>query len=600
MNLSTTIAELYYIVCKKWKDKIAYRYKEEEEWKEMTYTEFLEKSEQLAIGFLELGIKKGDRVGVISENRIEWVISVAALTLIGAIDVPLFPTTTSKQEEAIFKDCRASAVIVSNNFQLNKVLEFKDNVESLRHIFVMNDDFYSDDLFVRKLSDILERGSKLKSTTERKNLLQNLRIKFQPDDIVTLVYTSGTTGEPKGVMLTNQNLIANAISSTAAINVTENDTTVSFLPLCHCFERMTTAYVIFAKGAPIAITASIDTLMSVIQDIKPSFMTSVPKFLDTVKKRIYSSMQKSSAAKYKLFEWAVKIGMKYVENKYNNKSNALLLPRYNLAKRLVLSKIKEKIAPNLKQFIVGGAALSSDTTLFFEMLGIQCLQGYGLTEAAPVVSVARYNENEVGTVGKPLPEVEIKIAEDGELLIRGKNIMKGYWEKPEATKEVIDSEGWLYSGDIVKMTEKNNIQITDRKKYIIVNSGGKNIAPQPIETVINQSKYIEQCVLIGDNREYCIALLTPNYEEIKELAAISNIQYNNEEELLYNQQIIAHIKRDIDHLQKDFSKFERVRKFQFLIKPFSLESGELTPKLSIRRHVVEKNYSELIESIYGK
>lgn len=600
MNFST-VAEFYYIVCKKWNDRIAYKYKIDDVWHEMSYNEFLTQAECLALGLLELGIKKGDRVGVVSENRIEWVISVAAITLIGAIDVPLFPTLTSKQEETIFNDCQASMVIVSNNFQLNKVLEFKENVESLRHVLIMNDRTNNEELFVRNLSDIIKRGAALKTEKERKQLLQNMRIKFQPDDIVTLIYTSGTTGTPKGVMLTNKNLVSNNIASTKSINVHETDSTVSYLPLCHALERMTTAYVIWATGATIALTSSIETLMSVMNEIKPSFMTTVPKFLDTVKKKIDASMQAQGGVKYKTYKWAVEVGMKYKRNQFEGKSNTLLAPKYKLAKSLVLNKIKEKIGPNLIQMVSGGAALSDETALYFEMIGIKILQGYGLTEASPVISVTRYDENnELGIIGKALPGVEIKVEEDGELLIRGDNVMKGYWNNPEATREVIDEDGWLSTGDIVKITEKENIKIIDRKKFIIVNSGGKNIAPQPVETVICQSKYIDQCVLIGDNREYCVALLTPNYSEIKNLADSFNVKYDNESDLLSNEQIISHIKKDIDYLQKDFSKFERVRKFQFLYKPFTIESGELTPKLSVKRNVVEKHYSELIDSMYGK
>ena len=599
MNVST-LAEFYYVVCKKWTNKIAYKYKIDDEWKEISYNDFLTQAECLAIGFLELGIKKGDRVGIVSENRIEWVISVAALSLIGAIDVPLFPTLTSKQEEAIFNDCKANVVIVSNNFQLNKVLEFKENVDSLRHVIVMNDSTPSEELFVRKLSDIIKRGASLKTESERKQLLLNLRIKIQPEDIVTLIYTSGTTGTPKGVMLTNKNLLANCNAASQAVTVDENETTVSYLPLCHCFERMVSAYLLWSKGSTIALTSSIETLMSVLAEIKPSFMTTVPKFLDTVKKKIDASMQAQGGVKYKTYNWAVNIGMKYVRNKYEGKSNVLLKPQYKLAQSLVLNKIKDKVGPNLRQLISGGAALSDETAIFFEMLGIKMLQGYGLTEASPVISVVRYDEdNELGTIGTAIPGVEIKVEEDGELLVRGDNVMKGYWNNKAATQEVIDEDGWLATGDIVKITDKNNIKIIDRKKFIIVNSGGKNIAPQPVEMVISQSKYIDQCVLIGDNREYCVALLTPNYSEIKNLADSFNIKYEKESDLLSNEQIVSYIKKDIDYLQKDFSKFERVRKFQFLYKPFTIESGELTPKLSIKRNVVEKNYSELINSMYG-
>lgn len=599
MNFST-IPELYYSVCKKWGNKIAYNYLVGEDWEEITYNDFLIQVECFALGLMDLGIHKGDRIGVISENRLEWLVSVAAISMIGAIDVPLFPNLTSKQEADIFADCQATAIIVSNSYQLNKVLDFKDDISSLRHIIVMNDKIDNKDIYVRRMSEILQRGSTIKTPEERRSLLQNIRAKLNKEDIVTLIYTSGTTGEPKGVMLTHENLIANGVGSKASISLSDKDEVVSFLPLCHCFERMVSAYVVFAAGATITLAPSVETLMPIMQKFQPTFMTVVPKFLDTVKKKIMSAMEKESITKQKIFNWAINVGSKYVRNKLAGKSNPLINTQYNLAYKLVFSKLREKVGENLVQFISGGAALSDGTTEFFEMIGIQCLQGYGLTEASPVVSVCRLGENEIGTIGKPLPNLEVKIAEDGELLIRGASIMKGYWNNEEATNDVLDKDGWLYSGDIATMTERGNLKITDRKKYILVNSGGKNIAPQVIENVISQSKYIEHCVLIGDNREYCTALLTPNYEAIRKLAEGFGIEYNEEEELLNNKKIIAHIKNDIDYLQKDFSKFERIRKFQFLSKVFSIEAGELSPKLSVKRHVVEKKYSELIDLMYGQ
>lgn len=594
-----TIPEMLKYVCEKYEDKDAYLYKLNGEYKSISYTNLMNRVQCFMLGMMEMGIHKGDKVGIVAENRIEWIIASFAINSIGAIDVPIFPILTSKQEEYIFQHSEATAVIVSNNFQLNKVMEFKDNIPSLRHIIVMNNDFMSKEVFVRSMEDVTARGAQLKSESDRKAIFEEKRSKINEDDLLTIIYTSGTTGEPKGVMLSHKNVVSNVKAAHKAVTDLEGQTAVTFLPLCHTFERMAGFYTLFSGGTKIAIAESIDSLPANMKEIKPTIIPSVPKFLETVKKRVESSMEREPANKQKVFKWAVNIGKKYIKNKFEGKSNFLISPQYALADKLVYSKIRERFGGNLKTFISGGAALPLEIHEFFEVIGIHVLQGYGLTEASPVISINTYSNTEFGTVGAPMCNVEVKIAPDGEILARGPNIMKGYWKDSSATRDAIDEEGWLNTGDIGIITEKGNIRITDRKKNIFVSSGGKNIAPQPIEDLISQSKYIDHCVLIGESREYCTALLTPNYEQLKSLAGEFGIEFQNEDELISDKKIVNHIKKDIDFLQKDLSKFERVRRFSLLSKPFTIESGELSPKLSIKRHVVEQMYSKLIETMYG-
>ncbi len=595
-----TISEMFNITCKKWgKSKVCYRYKENGEWKSLNYEELYDKVSAFAIALMELGIHKGDRIGIASENRIEWIIASFAITQLGAIDVPIFPILTAKQEEYIFSHSEVSAIIVSNNFQLKKVLEFKDNIPSLRHVIVMNKDYDRKNLFVRSMTELIERGESIRNSKEREELLTECCDKITEDDLLTIIYTSGTTGEPKGVMLTHKNVASNVTASIKAFGGDlSKERALSYLPFCHAYERTTGFYALFAGGAEVAIAESIDTVATNLKEIQPTFMTTVPKLLEKVKKKIYLAIEKESSIKKKMFHWAVSVGTKYVRNLLKNQVNPFTTTKYNIADKLVFSKLREKLGGQLRRMYSGGAALPIDVAEFFWALGIKVYEGYGLTEASPVVAVGRDNNIELGTIGTPLDGIEVRLADDGEILVRGPNVMKGYWKDELATQEAIDEDGWLYTGDIAIITEKGNLKITDRKKNIFVSSGGKNIAPQPIENLLCQSKYIDQCVLIGERREYCTALLTPNFEQLKQLANDLGLEYQSEDELIVNQKIIKHIKNEIDFYQKDLSKFEKIRKFSLLSKPFSVETGELSPKMSIKRHIVERNYADIIERMY--
>lgn len=595
----STIPEMFNRVCDRLGDgKPAFMYKQGSEWQSMNHEQLREEVECFAIALMELGIHKGDRIGIVSENRIEWIIASLAISSIGAVDVPIFPILTAKQEEYIFSNCDASAIIVSNNFQLGKVLQFKERISALRHIIVMNKEFNSNDLFVRSMDELIQRGEVLRTADVRKQIFKDCCEKISEDDLLTIIYTSGTTGNPKGVMLTHKNVVANIHGALNAIGDLSNEITLSYLPFCHSYERTTGFYALFSSGATIGIAESIDSVATNIRDIKPTFMTTVPKLLETVKKKIYLAMEKESASKRRIFNWSIGVGIKHFRNSQAGKSNPIINAQYALAEKLVYSKLRERMGGRLRRFISGGAALTVDVGEFFFAIGVGVYQGYGLTESAPILTFCRIEDNELGTIGKALSNVEIKLAADGEILARGPNIMKGYWNDPIATQEAIDPDGWLYTGDVAILTEKKNLKITDRKKYIFVSSGGKNIAPQPIESLLTQSMYIEHCVLIGERREYCTALLTPNFENLKNLAKEFGIEFTSEDELITNERIVNYIKKDLDHYQRDLSKFERIRKFSLLSKPFSVESGELSPKLSIKRYIVERNYAEIIEKMY--
>ncbi|MCX6154193.1 MAG: long-chain fatty acid--CoA ligase [Candidatus Kapabacteria bacterium] len=597
----STIPEMFLTITEKFKaQKTAMMYKKDGIYLSFNHSEIREKVECLAIGLLDLGIHSNDRIGFVSENRWEWMVASFAITCIGAVDVPVFPTLSAKQEEYIFGNCDVAAIVVSNKFQLQKVLQFKDSIPSIRHIIVMGDEVHSSDLSVKSLSSLIKRGSEIRSAEERKTIFEEHCLKVQTDDLLTLIYTSGTTGNPKGVILTHKNICSNIEGALERIKFTSEDILLSYLPWCHAFERTAGFYCIFATGATVALAESLETVAANIREVQPTLLTTVPRLLEVVKKKIYSEIEKSSTAKQKVFNWAIDAGKNYFNKKFEGKSSIYSSAKNIIADKLVFSKLKEKLGGRMKLILSGGAALPEEIALFFNAAGLTVIQGYGLTEASPVVTINSEDDNEIGTIGKPIFNVEVKIAADGEILARGPNIMKGYWNDFVATRDSINSEGWLLTGDIGTYTKKGNIKITDRKKNLFVSSGGKNIAPQPIENLISQSKYVDHVLLVGDRREYCTALISPNIAELNNLAQKLGLEDMDIKELVTDKKIVYEIHKDIDTLQKDLAKFERVRRFQILSIPLSVDGGELSPKMNIKRHVVEKKYEDLIEAMYGE
>lgn len=565
----------------------------------VSYTELQEMVENFAAGLLELGIERGDRVGIISENRLEWVIADFAIAAIGAVNVAVFPTLTPKQIQFIFDDCTASCIIVSNSFQLNKVLKIASELRALEHIIVMNDDTAFQPGMIRSFKNVAQLGATKYSLAERREMfLKNSQL-ARPDDLLTLIYTSGTTGNPKGVMLTHKNIVSNINGIMNAVEIKPTDLLLSYLPLCHSYERTNGYYTAFAAGAAIAFAESIETVAENLREVQPTIVTSVPRLFERIKGRVIASMEKEKPAKQKIFNWAMEIGKTYLLAQKNGKISGLLKTKHALADKLVFSKIRERTGGKIRFFASGGAALPIDIAEFFKILNIHIVEGYGLTETSPVIAVNRLGAIEFGTVGKPLDNVEVIIADDGEILARGPNIMKGYWKDPASTKEAIDEDGWLHTGDIGKFNDNGNLAITDRKKHLFISSGGKNISPQPIEQLLTGIKYIDQSLLIGDKREYCTALIVPDFDVLKSFAEANGISFKSNEELLQNPKIYELFKNEIDTHQRDLAKYERVRKFTLLPEAFTVENGGMTPTLKVKRKEVEKKFAEIIEKMYS-
>lgn len=566
-------------------------------YKGITYDELKEQTDAFAFGLAALGLKKEDCVALISENRPEWVYADFAMQLLGIINVPLYPSLTSDSIQYILNDSESKAIIVSTGFQLNKVQKIMNNCKHLKHIIILNDHddvSKSENLFTFR--QIQERGKSIQRSNP--DLLKKSASEITEDDVCTIIYTSGTTGEPKGVILTHKNIISNVNAALDIFPITKDDVFLSFLPLCHIFERMAGYYTAFAAGCTIYYAESIEKVAINLQEAKPTLMTSVPRLFERMHSRIIKNVESQPPKKQKIFYWALEVGKKFAAAQKKGSVPLGLKLKHKLADKLVFKKLRERTGGRLRFFISGGAALSKELGEFFEAVGIKIVEGYGLTESSPVIAANRPDDYKFGTVGKPLPGVEIKIAPDGEILARGPNIMKGYYKKRKETDETIIN-GWLHTGDIGAFDSEGFLMITDRKKHLFKTSAGKYIAPTHIENIFLNSKYIDQFVLIGDKRMFLSALIVPDYEALKEFADAHKIPYKNESDLTNNEQIYKLIEDDMAKLQRSLANYERVRKFALLDKPFTIETGEITPSLKIKRKVVEEKYGEVIEKMYA-
>jgi len=571
------------------------KYKIDNNYVDYSYKQLYDETESLALGLISLGVKRFDKVAIIGENRPEWVFSDMAILGLGAIDVPLYPILTSESIEYILNNSDSVGIIVSTQFQLNKILKIKDKCRKLKFIIIMNDAEINDkDVYTFK--QVQQKGKIYKN--ENPNLFEQSLSIANEEDLCTIIYTSGTTGEPKGVMLTHKNIISNVYGAHEIFDFNETDVFLSFLPLCHIFERMAGYYTALSGGCTIAYAEGIEKIAQNMVEIKPTIMTAVPRLFERMYSRIKKNVESQPEKKQKIFNWAIEVGKLYAEKKRANEIIPIsLLLKHKLADTLVFKKLRERTGGRIRFIVSGGAALSRELGLFFEAVGLLIIEGYGLTESSPVIAANRVNDYKYGTVGKPLPGVEIKIAKDGEILASGPNIMKGYYNNKKETDETI-KDGWLHTGDIGVFDAEGFLIITDRKKHLFKTSTGKYIAPTPIENMFLASKYIDQFVLIGDRRMFITALIVPDFEALKEYADANRISYKNEKELTDMKQIYELLEKELAVFQKKLAAYEKVRKFTILDKPFSIETGEITPSLKVKRKVIEERYSDLIEEMY--
>jgi long-chain acyl-CoA synthetase len=599
LKACSTIPELYQFLTEEYKpeaERFVLHRKVEGKYKGITYNELKEETNSFAYGLSSLGVGKVDKVAIISENRPEWVYSDFAILELGGIDVPLFPSLTADSIEFILNNSEAKGVIISNKFQLNKLRKIIDKCKHIKFIIVLNEnDFDTDVKNLHTFTQVQELGKSYQPS--HPNLLEDSIKQIDEKDVCTLIYTSGTTGEPKGVILTHKNIMSNVNSTLEIYPITKDDVFLSFLPLCHSFERMAGYYSAFAAGAPVYYAESIETVAANLIEVKPTIMTSVPRLFERIYSKIIKNVESQPEKKQKIFYGALNIGNQYANAKREGKISLPLRIKHKVADKLVFKKLKEKTGGNLRFFISGGAALPRALGDFFESTGIIIIEGYGLTESSPVIAANRFDDYKFGTVGKPLPGVEVKIASDGEILARGPNIMQGYYKNKKETEATL-IDGWLHTGDIGVFDADGFLMITDRKKHLFKTSAGKYIAPTPIENTFLASKFIDQFIVIGDRRMFLSALVVPDFEALKEYADSNKIPYASEEDLTKNDKIYKLLEQDMNQLQKKLANYERIRRFSVLHKPFTIESGEITPSLKIRRKAIESNYGELIDEMY--
>ena len=539
-----------------------------------------------------------DRVAILSENRPGWYLLDMAILNIGAITVPLYPSLPPNQIEYILKNCSAKGVIVSNMLQLGKILSIWQNLPELSLVVVMNRLEEKVDE-VRDLNQMKAEGKKI--LAEKPWLLEMTPV--EPDDVATIIYTSGTTGLPKGVMLTHRNICENVKSCSSIIRLDDTDRGLSFLPLSHAYERTGGYYLLFGCGATIYMAESVETISLNMAEARPTIMFTVPRLFERIKTGLLKQIATQSSVKQKIFSWALKTGEHYhLELNNKGKASATLTMQHMLAEKLVYSAIKSKFGGELRYFVSGGAALPQKIGEFFQALEITILEGFGLTETAPVTHVNRPEKIKFGTVGQAVENVEVMIAQDGEILLKGPNIMKGYWNDEAATREVI-LDGWLHSGDIGEIDRDGYLKITDRKKHIIVTSGGKNIAPMPIETLIAESDYVDQVMVIGEKRPFLIVLIVPEFTKLKEFAATEGIRLSKgctNRELIENKAIINIYDNLLRTVSRQLATHEKVRKFLLVDSAFTVENGQMTPTLKLRRKAILEKYATEIDAVYNE
>ncbi len=594
-----TIPEMFHYVTKDFganQEKPALKHKYNAEYTDISYKQLYDNTERFAFGLSSLGVKRGDKVAIIAENRPEWVYSDMAILGLGAIDVPLYPILTADTIEYVLNNSESIGIIVSTKFQLNKVLKVRENCKYLKFIIVMNDLDEKPSDGILTFNEIYTKGEDYKK--DNPDLFKENSTLCKEDDTCTIIYTSGTTGEPKGVVLTHKNIVSNVKGAHEIFDFGEADTFLSFLPMCHIFERMAGYYTALSGGCTIAYAESIEKIAQNMTEIKPTIMTAVPRLFERIYSKIKKNVESQPEKKQKIFNWAIEVGRQYMEYKRNGESVPLTLTlKHKAADKLVFGKLRERTGGKIRFMVSGGAALPRDLGLFFEAVGIIVIEGYGLTESSPVIAANRPDDYKYGTVGKPLPGVEVKIAKDGEILAAGPGIMQGYYKNKKETEETL-KDGWLHTGDIGVFDAEGFLLITDRKKHLFKTSTGKYIAPTPLENMFLASKYIDQFIIIGDRRMFVTALIVPDYEALQEYADAHRIQYTDPKELVNLKQVYELLEKELQQFQKKLASFEKVRKFTILEQPFTIEDGSMTPSLKLKRKVIEERYSDLIDDMY--
>jgi long-chain acyl-CoA synthetase len=553
----------------------------------------------LSLGLRAIGLQAGDRVAIASESRPEWVISDLAILAAGSVTVPIYPTLSAPQMWFILNESEARIAIVSNGTQAAKIMEVDARSHSLRAVVVMDGEAPEGPFRVLSMEDVVAIGERALqvdpgAAAEYRDRAQAV----DPDSLATIVYTSGTTGDPKGVMLTHRNIVSNVIATKGWIDLESTDRLLSFLPLSHVFERVVLFRCLY-DGVSVYFAETMTSVARDLPRVQPTVMTGVPRAWEKFYASIQDGLDKLDGARKRLADWAIGIGYEHARLWLSGgEAPAVLRMKLAVADRLVFAKIRQRTGGRLRFLVSGSAPLSPKIAEFFFAINLPILEGYGLTESSPGISGNRLRAPRLGSVGQPLPGVEVRIGSDGEILVRGPNIMQGYYKRPEATAESL-SGGWLHTGDIGELSADGYLTITDRKKDLIVTSGGKKIAPQPLENLLKSDPLVSEAVLIGEQRKFPAALLVPDFAKLEARLAAMKLRAASREELVRHPEVLRLYQEVLDRLNGSLAQFERVKRFALVPTEFTMERGELTPTMKVRRQVVEQRWRPLIDTIYA-
>jgi long-chain acyl-CoA synthetase len=591
-----TLNDIYRVTCTIDRP-VALKFKRNGQWTDTTVPQLRDGVRWFSTGLRTLGVKPGDRVAILAENRPEWAIGDFAILACGAVTVPVYPTLLAWQIEYIVNDASTVAVICSTEEQMQKIASIRGHVPAIHNVIVCEPGPGGLPDGVLTFDAVVEMGKKEEEANGRARFDELLASRTAAD-LATLVYTSGTTGNPKGAMLTHGNITSNVVAVCTVLPLEGGATTLSILPLSHILER-TADYAYFYKGCTIAYAENVMKVAENLQEIRPQVFAAVPRLFEKMRAKMMDTVATYPALRRKIFMWALGVAEQRLDYRVRRRSMPLGLSiKSGLADKLVFSKILARLGGRVRFVLSGGAPLSAELASFFIGAGLEILEGYGLTETSPVIAVNRPEKRKIGTVGPIIPGVEVKIAEDGEILSRGPHIMRGYFNNPEATAQAIDQDGWFHTGDIGLVDDEGFLKITDRKKDIIINAYGKNIAPQPLEALLKSSPYVGTPVLIGDRRKFLVALIVPNFEKLERDAAAMGLQYHSKEELVGHEKVVALFQNEIDRFNKNLDRQEKIRRFALLPRDFTIDDDEITPSLKVKRKMIDKKYKEIIDQLY--
>lgn len=568
----------------------AFTGKEKGFWKKYSADDYINNAYNISFGILSLDLKKGDKVATISNNRPEWNFMDMGLSQAGIIHVPIYPTISNEDYNYILNHCDPRLIIVSDKILYQRIQPIAQKIQGIKDIYSFNEI-----KGVKNWKEIIELGKKNRNKYD--NDLKNIKESIKPDETVTLLYTSGTTGHPKGVLLSHNNILSNIRSISKVFHFNETHRTLSFLPINHIFERTVNYY--FQKcGLSIYYAENLGTITDNIREVKPHLFVTVPRLLEKVYDKIIAKGKELKGIKKQIFFWAVKLGLRYKLNRENGWFYHLKL---KVADKLVFSKWREALGGHVELIVSGGAALQSRLARIFNAAGITLIEGYGLTETSPVIAVNNITTNEIkiGTVGPPLNGVDVIIADDGEILCKGPNVMQGYYKNPELTKQVIDKEGWFHTGDIGIFEDDKYLKITDRKKELFKLSSGKYVSPQVIENKFKESIFIEQIMVVGENQKFASALISPNFPILHNWCSANGINYRDNKELIQNKQIIQMYQKEINNLNKQLGLAEQIKRFRLVHEEWSPLTGELSPTLKLKRKYLIEKYNDILKEIFS-